>query len=255
MITVGTKLRNTVAIPIALSLIGWTALVWAVGNMSAPLVALTMPMDTAWSIAEGIAVWIMWSVMMMAMMLPSAIPMLSAHRRLAAQRDPQAPDGILWFLAGYLLVWTLFSLAATGLQWGFHRADVLSHMLRLESALVGGGILIAAGVFQLTPRKAACLQKCRMPAEFLLSDWRPGRIGAARMGLNHGKHCVVCCSGLMMLLFVGGVMSLANIVVLTAIVAIEKLAPKGREIAQLVGIVLVALGLWQILDASRSLWP
>ena len=254
MTTLPTKLRYTAAIPVALSLMAWALLVWSVANMSSPVVALMMPMNTSWSIQQGLAVWLMWSVMMVAMMLPSAIPVISAHRRLAAQRDPRTPDASLWFLSAYLLAWALFSVAAVVLQWGFQRADVLSHMLKLESGMIGGGILVAAGAFQLTPPKAACLHRCRTPAAFLLSNWRSGRSGAARMGLVHGQHCVVCCSGLMMLLFVGGVMSLTSIVVLTAIVAAEKLAPKGRDFAKLVGVVLVVWGLWQILAASGASW-
>jgi predicted metal-binding membrane protein len=247
-----TSLRNTVALPLVLCLMGWAILLWAIANMSAPWVALTMPMDTGWSSAEILAVWLMWAVMMMAMMLPSAIPMMAAHKRLAAQQDPGRPDASLWFLFSYLLAWLLFSAAATALQWGFQRAGVLSHMLRLQSALPSGVILILAGAYQLSPLKAACLHHCRTAKNFLLSHWRSGRWGAARMGLLHGWHCVLCCTGLMMLLFVGGVMSLSTIVILTGLVATEKLAPRGQEIAKLIGIALVAWGLWQILGAMQS---
>lgn len=249
------SVRNTVALLVALSLLGWVLLVWSAGNMSSPWVALTMPMDTDWSSTEVIAVWLMWTVMMMAMMIPSAIPMISAHKRLSTQRDPETRDASLWFLMAYLLAWALFSVAATALQWGFQRADILSHMLKLESVLTGGIILIAAGLFQLTRRKAACLQNCRTATTVLLAEWHSGRGGAARMGLTYGQHCVICCSGLMILLFVGGVMSLSTIAILTGLVALEKLAPKGREIAQLIGIALVALGLWQILGTVQSGLP
>ena len=240
---------NTVAIPLGLSLIGWALLFWSVANMSSPVVTLMMPMDTAWSLAEGGGDWLMWAVMMMAMMLPSALPMMAAHGRLANLRDPQTPDANLWFLLAYLLVWTLFSLAALGLQWGFQQADILSHMLKLETSVVSGGIVLVAGLFQLTPRKAACLQKCRTPADYLAKHWHPGRMGAARMGLEHGLHCVACCWALMMLLFVGGVMDLATIAALTAVVALEKLAPKGHLIAKLAGVALLVWGTLQLLGA------
>lgn len=237
-------MRSGVYALVALSLLGWGLILWSVANMSSPLIALTMPMSTQWSLAEVIAVWLMWSVMMGAMMLPSAIPMISVHRRIAAKQDPDTPHANLWFLAAYLLAWALFSIAATGLQWGFQRADVLSHMLMIQGDLIGGAILIAAGLFQLTPLKTTCLQKCRSPMGFLTTEWRAGSLGAFRMGLKHGKDCIVCCWGLMLVLFVGGVMNLATIAVISGIVAAEKLAPHGPLIARLGGALLIIWGLW-----------
>jgi len=185
-------------------------------------------------------------VMMGAMMLPSAIPMMVIHRRVAAKRDPETRHASRWFLMAYLLTWALFSIAATGLQWSFQRADVLSHMLRIHGQLTGGGILVAAGLFQMTPLKAMCLGKCRAPIGFLLTNWRAGRIGAFQMGLKHGQYCIGCCWALMMLLFVGGLMSLTTIAVLSGIVAIEKLTPRGEQISRLGGGLLIAWGLWLI---------
>jgi predicted metal-binding membrane protein len=119
-------------------------------------------------------------------------------------------------------------------------------MLKVQGALVGGGILVAAGIFQLTPIKSACLRKCRTPIGFLLTDWRAGRRGAFQMGLKHGYYCIGCCWPLMIVLFVGGVMSLMTITILSGIVALEKLAPRGEQIARLVGGLLIAWGLWLI---------
>ena len=239
-------MRNGVVTLCTLSVFGWVLIFWSVANMSSPFVALMMPMDAHWALSEIIAVWLMWAVMMGAMMLPSAIPMMLIHRRVSAKRDPEFPNSHRWFLAAYLLTWALFSVAASFLQWNFQRADVLSHMLRIQGALVGGGILVAAGAFQLTPLKATCLHKCRTPMGFLLTEWRVGRAGAFQMGLKHGQYCIGCCWALMMVLFVGGVMSLTTIAVLSGIVAIEKLAPRGETVSKLGGILLIAWGLWLI---------
>ena len=240
------EMRRGLAVLVGLSIGGWCLVLWSAANMSSPAVALMMPMSSRWALTEVIAVWFMWAVMMGAMMLPSAVPMIVVHRRVAAKRDPDTPSASRWFLTAYLLTWALFSMAAAALQWGFQSAHVLSHMLQVQGAWVAGGILIAAGLFQLTPLKSACLHKCRTPIGFLLTEWRPGRMGAFRMGFRHGQYCVGCCWALMMVLFVGGVMSLTTIAVLSGIVALEKLAPRGRQISKLGGGLLVAWGLWLI---------
>ncbi len=251
--SIGVAKRNGLVTLVGLSMIGWGLILWSVTNMSSPIVALMMPMSSHWATTEIIAVWLMWAVMMGAMMLPSAIPMLLIHQRFAAKRDPKTQNASRWFLTAYLLTWTLFSMAAAALQWAFQRADVLSHMLKIHGPLVGGGILVAAGVFQLTPLKAACLRKCRTPIGFFLTDWQPGRVGAFQMGLKHGKYCVGCCWAIMMVLFVGGVMSLTNIAVLSGMVAIEKLAPRGEEISRFGGVLLVVWGLWLISGTMGNL--
>ncbi len=242
----GADIRNGLATLIVLSIAGWGLIFWSAANMSSPLISLMMPMTSDWAVREVVAVWLMWAVMMGAMMLPSAIPMLVVHRRIAAKRYPETPHANRWFLAAYLLTWAVFSVAATTLQWSFQRADVLSHMLRLQGAVIGGGILVAAGVFQLTPLKATCLRKCRTPFGFLLSNWSAGRGGAFQMGLKHGYSCIGCCWALTMVLFVGGVMSLTTIAFLSGVVALEKLAPRGEQIARLGGGLLLAWGLWLI---------
>ncbi|MEQ9487422.1 MAG: DUF2182 domain-containing protein [Alphaproteobacteria bacterium] len=245
-------MRRGVAVLAVLSIAGWCLVLWSAANMSSPFVRLMMPMNSRWTVGEITAVWLMWSVMMGAMMLPSAVPMMVVHRRIAAKRDPGNRSASHWFLAAYLLVWALFSIAATALQWSFQRAEVLSHMVQVQGSLLGGGILVAAGLFQLTPLKAACLHKCRTPIGFLLTDWRAGRLGAFRMGLGHGGYCVGCCWALMMVLFVGGVMSLTTIAVLSMIVALEKLAPRGELISRAGGGLLVAWGLWLIVGGVRD---
>lgn len=238
-----TEQRNGALFLVGLAALGWILIFWSLANMSSPLVALTMPMDPTWALSEIIAVWLMWAVMMGAMMLPSAIPMLMVHRRVAAKKDPKTTDSHRWFLLGYLVGWVLFSAAAAAVQWGLQSAEVLSHMLRLRDPMTAGCILMAAGIFQFTPIKAACLNKCRTPIGFLLTEWRPRRAGAFRMGLKHGKYCIGCCWALMMILFVGGVMSLTTIAALSSLVLIEKLMPRGDIIAKLGGVLLFLWGL------------
>ena len=235
--------RNGLIFLVGLSLLGWVLILWSLANMSSPLVSLTMPLDTTWSLNEIIAVWLMWAVMMGAMMLPSAIPMLLVHRRVADQRDPMTAHADRWFLCGYLFGWSLYSAAAAAAQWGFQRADVLSHMLVLREPTLAGTVLIAAGLFQFTSIKSACLNKCRTPIGFVLTEWRSGRRGAFWMGLSHGKYCIGCCWALMAVLFVGGVMNLLSIAALSTIVLFEKLAPRGELVAKIGGAILILWGL------------
>lgn len=229
---------------VALSIFGWVLILWSVRNMGSPIVALMMPMDVGWRLKEVFVVWLMWSVMMGAMMLPSAIPMIMIHRRISAKRNPEAPNANRWFLLAYIVAWALFSAGASVLQWGFQRADILSPMLKLQGSLASGIILVAAGLFQFSSLKTACLHKCRTPMGFVLTDWRSGNLGAFHMGLKHGQYCIGCCWALMMVLFVGGAMSLTTIAVLSCIVAIEKLAPRGDMLAKIGGLALIAWGLW-----------
>lgn len=235
--------RRGVLFLLGLSALGWLLIFWSLANMSSPSVALTMPMDATWSLSEMVAVWLMWAVMMGAMMLPSAVPMLMVHRRIAARKDPTTANAHRWFLLGYLVDWALFSAAAAGAQWGFQSADVLSHMLVIRDPIFAGCILIAAGIFQFTSIKAACLSKCRTPIGFVLTEWRPGRVGAFRMGLKHGQYCIGCCWALMIVLFVGGVMSLATIAALSSLVLIEKLVPRGQMVAKVIGGFLILWGI------------
>lgn len=237
-----TEQRKAVMFLVGLAALGWVLILWSLANMSSPMVALTMPMDASWTSAEIVAVWLMWAVMMGAMMLPSAIPMLIVHRRVAARKDPAHRNANRWFLLGYLAGWVLFSAAAAALQWRFQTANVLSPMLVLREPLIAGVILMAAGLFQFTPVKSACLNKCRTPVGFLLTEWRPGNGGAFRMGLTHGKYCIGCCWALMLILFVGGVMSLTTIAALSTLVLMEKLMPRGDLIAKFGGTALIVWG-------------
>ena len=169
----------------------------------------------------------MWWVMMAAMMLPSAAPILLLFARINRKEKsagrPFIPTGI--FAAGYLVAWGAFSALATGLQWALERLGLLSPMMVTTSYWLGGAILLTAGVWQLTPIKGICLRHCRSPMGFLVQSWRPGRSGAFRMGLEHGSFCLGCCWFLMGLLFFGGIMNLFWIIGLAAFVLLEKTVP------------------------------
>ena len=218
----------------------------AMGEMAGPLL-------TAWSAADFLLMFLMWAVMMAAMMLPSAAPMLLAfaavNRRRRESGHPFVPTAI--FLGGYLLAWGGFSLAATLAQGGLHSAALLSPQMALAgvSPILGGILLLAAGLFQWTPLKQACLHHCRTPMGFLTADWREGRGGALRMGLRHGGYCLGCCWALMGLLFVLGVMNLLWIFALSALVLAEKALPGGRWLGRLAGVGLLAWGAALILAA------
>jgi predicted metal-binding membrane protein len=225
--------RWPVAALALMALAFWVPVVWSVAHMGHPVVQLMMPMSTAWTLPQAAAVLLMWAVMMGAMMLPSTLPMVLAYRRISASRGrPQ--DGLI-FVAGYLVVWCGFSLAATALQWGLQGLGLLTGMLVLKNVTVAGLVLIVAGLSQWTPLKARCLTTCRTPIGFFATEWRAGRLGAFRMGLRHGALCVGCCWSLMALLFVFGVMNLTAIGLLACVVAAEKLLPRGDLLARIAG--------------------
>jgi len=200
----------------------------------------------AWSPTRLALIVGMWWAMMIAMMSPSAAPTIllfaRVHRHAVAQGQipgRRAPTGA--FATGYLLTWLGFSVAAAALQWALQHIRLISDM-GSQSRWLSGGILIAAGLYQLSPLKQTCLAHCRAPAGFLSAHWRPAASGALRLGLRHGAHCVGCCWMLMALLFVGGVMNLAWIAALAVLVLAEKLFPAGRWIGLTCGAVLVGWG-------------
>jgi predicted metal-binding membrane protein len=186
----------------------------------------------------------MWAVMMVAMMVPTAVPMTLLYaavaRKAAAQHNPLAPTFV--FVAGYIAVWTIFSLVATFAQHALDQAALLSPMMSSNSAVFGAALLIAAGVYQLTPLKNACLRNCRAPAHFLSRNWRTGNLGAFRMGLTLGAYCVGCCWILMGLLFVGGVMNLLWIAAIAIFVLLEKTSPFGDVSGRFAGAAMILVG-------------
>lgn len=203
-------------------------------------------MAASWDIRYFLLIFLMWWVMMLGMMLPSAAPtiLLFAHA-VRSSSQAQAPIARTYaFAAGYLVAWTAFSLAATILQWLLAEAALISPMMEVASATLGAVILIAVGIYQWTPLKRICLTHCRSPLHWLSRRWRPGVAGAIRMGVSHGLYCVGCCWALMLLLFFGGVMNLMWIALIAAFVLLEKLAPQGVHAGRLGGALLLAAGLW-----------
>jgi len=195
--------------------------------------------------------FIMWWTMMLAMMLPSAAPAILTYgamrQRFAEKGASAAPVGI--FTLGYAAIWTGFSGAATALQFALHNLIPLTGMMAVTSAALGGVLLIAVGLYQMSPLKYACLRKCQSPLMFFARNWRKERFGAFRMGLSHGIYCLGCCWVLMGLLFYGGVMELAWIVGIALYVAVEKLIPAGNRLSRLAGILLVGWGFWTLYSA------
>jgi predicted metal-binding membrane protein len=189
------------------------------------------------------ALVLMWWLMMVAMMLPSAAPTILLYARVREQRAASGAVVQAWiFAAGYLAVWLLFSLAAAGMQ-----RLLAAPAMALEDRQFASTVLIAAGLYQLSPLKNACLKQCRSPAQFLMRHWRSGVLGAVRVGMLHGAYCLGCCWVLMALLFVGGVMNFAWIAALTLIVGVEKLMPGGIWFGRVAGAALVAWGLVRLL--------
>lgn len=227
-----------------LVLLAWLYLLHLASEMSDMAMA-DMPGMDPWGWVDVWALAVMWGVMMVAMMTPSAAPMVlmfaSIRRRRAAGGRPAVSTGI--FLLGYLVVWTGFSVAAALAQAGLHAAALLSPAMAATSPRLAGGLLVAAGVFQWTPLKRACLAACRSPLSFVMTSWREGRRGAFLMGLRHGLYCLGCCWALMALLFAAGVMNLLWVAAIAVGVLVEKVAPRGDLVGRLAGLVLIAGGM------------
>ncbi len=200
----------------------------------------------AWSGAEFAFIFLMWSVMMVAMMLPSATPIVLLYARVgrmaAVDGEPFAPTG--WFAAGYLLVWFGFAFAATSAQWGLERAALLTPMMESASNAVGGILLIMAGLYQWSPLKDTCLAQCQAPLLFIqrYGGFRRNVLGALEIGVRHGAYCVGCCWALMTLLFVGGVMNVLWIAAIAALVLVEKVVVGGRLVSRAAGAGLIIAG-------------
>jgi predicted metal-binding membrane protein len=242
----------------AITALSWLYMVPTARDMYGEMTgsAAWMMADT-WDAPYTFLIFLMWAVMMAGMMLPSATPTIMTFATVVRRRpEPEAPVArTLAFGAGYLVAWTAFSVAATALQWLLARTSLLSPMMESASAAMTGAILVLAGAYQWTPLKHACLDRCRSPLIYLVRAWRPGRMGALRMGMRHGLECIGCCWALMLLLFAAGVMSLVAIASITVFVLAEKVAPFGKHGAFVSGAVLVLLGLWVLVAAPVGSHP
>jgi predicted metal-binding membrane protein len=259
--------RDRAVVIVALGIItalAWADLIWLADDMWMGGMDMTgfrmipagqglmMPATAPWQPIEYPYMFAMWAVMMIGMMTPSVAPMILIYARVgrqaAAQGKPFAASG--WFAAGYLLAWTAFSLFATAAQWALERAALLTPMMESASNILGAIVLIAAGLYQWTPLKRACLSYCRSPLLFIQQrgGFRRDPAGALSLGFQHGLYCIGCCWALMALLFVGGVMNLFWIAALAILVLAEKAVPFGRVIARFAGLAFIAWGVWLLMQ-------
>jgi predicted metal-binding membrane protein len=212
-------------------------------------VGLMVPVHTPWSAIEFACVFVMWAVMMVGMMVPSAVPMILTYARVGRCTQVQGtPFGATaYFSIGYVLVWVAFSLFATLAQSALERAGLLNAAMASTSTVLGGLIFVAAGSYQWTRLKYLCLAQCQMPFAFLVrhGGFRRTALGALMLGFRHGAYCVGCCWMLMTLLFVGGVMNVLWIGLLALVILLEKVIPSAR-IASLGGLIFVAAGAWSL---------
>lgn len=215
-------------------------------------------MVESWSVGHALVMFFMWWIMMIAMMTPSASPMILLYGRAYRheQRQGKLPAGVVptfVFVLGYLLSWAAFSAVATGLQWGLERVGLIHQMMMWSiNPIFTAALLIAAGLYQLTPLKGACLEHCRSPAQYLAQHFQSGAAGALRLGWKHGAYCLGCCWFLMALLFAGGIMNLVWIAGLAIYILVEKVAPQGQLIARVAGALMVLVGLWVAAGTYRT---
>jgi predicted metal-binding membrane protein len=227
----------------AITALAWLYLIWMpmsptdLGGWAARLLSTVSP-DTA----EAVLMFMMWAVMMVAMMMPSAAPMIETYARIAHNRSSHPGYQVALFATGYVAIWTVYSALATVAQIALQRVGMVSGALT-ATPIVSALLLIAAAIYQVTPLKDACLTGCRTPIGFLMTHWREGPAGAFAMGLRHGTMCAGCCSILMLLLFVFGVMNLIWVAALSVFVILEKSLPGGRFIARASGVAMLAGGL------------
>ncbi len=229
--------------------IGWLYMfymAWVMNNMH--LIDMWMPPQSGtrvWTTWDLFMLFFMWLTMMLAMMTPTATPMVmmfaTVNRQKKLKRQPYTSTFI--FLAGYLVAWALFSMLASAIQWPLHERGLLNPMMNSNSYLLSGTILILAGIYQWTPMKDACLYQCRTPLGFLMAAWKDGRFGAFRMGLHHGLFCVGCCWALMAVLFAVGVMNMLWVMLITVFVLLEKILPYSPAFTRMItGTGLVVWG-------------
>lgn len=240
---------------LAVAALAWLYLLYLDGRMAriaghGAMPGMGMSMGRAWDAGEACFAFVMWVVMMTGMMAGSALPVMLLFAGAQVRRQGHgALPAVLMFGLGYALAWTGFSAIATLAQWTLHDAAMLSQAMAASSSWVGGAILCAAGAYQLTPFKRACLMHCRSPLGFLMAHWRDGRFGALQMGMRHGAYCLGCCWALMGVLFVVGIMNLVWVAALALLVLMEKAGPAGMLVARVAGATLIGAGIFLFVDA------
>jgi predicted metal-binding membrane protein len=227
---------------LALAAVAWILLVWQARHMDA-MMAMSPTMGM------GAALWLtIWEAMMVAIMFPTAAPMILMFAQIyAAKRQHQQPFVPTWvFVGAYLLVWTVMGVVAYAAAVGAERLAAQSMWIMENAGRIGGMVLLAAGLYQLSPLKRRCLAKCRSPFAFIMSSWRNGYGGALRMGLEHGSYCLGCCWLLFVILFPLGMLNVAALAAITAMIFAEKSLSLGHRISQLGAVILIVYGLLAI---------
>jgi predicted metal-binding membrane protein len=219
---------------------------WGMRHMDIGMEMVIMPAMQNWTAWDLILVFLMWAIMMVAMMVPTVSPAILLFSEINRRRDEQKSTFLVTgaFLLGYLTAWTGFSVLATLAQWGLLTVALISPMMESTSKALGAGLLLIAGLFQFSHLKSACLVHCRSPIGFFATEWRPGALGAFRMGLKHGGYCLGCCWALMGLLFVFGVMNLFWVAGLSAFVLLEKISPTTQLVSRLSGLLFIGWAAW-----------
>ncbi len=232
--------------------LSWTYLIymdWGMRHMDVGMQMIIMPAMQHWTAWDLVLVFLMWVIMMLAMMVPAASPVVLLFAEINRRRNEQQDTFVTTcgFLIGYLTAWTGFSVLATLAQWGLLTANLVSPMMESTSKALGAGLLLVAGLFQFSRLKYACLAHCRSPLGFLLTEWRHGSWGAFRMGLKHGGYCLGCCWALMGLLFAFGVMNLLWVAAISIFVLLEKITPATRWVSSFSGCLFIAWAAWVVL--------
>lgn len=241
----------TTATLLAVTLAAWGWLLYQQQQMATlPMDEMWMPpSDWQWSSYDFTVVFLMWAVMMAAMMLPSALPMIKSYARVCRQRQLHEASYSALFSLAYLFIWFAFSIVLTLLQWQFHSLKWLSPMMDNRNPVLAAAIFITAGLYQLTPMKHNCLTLCQSPMGFLLNHWRNGYRGAISMGAQHGLYCLGCCWAQMLIMFAVGVMNIHAMVLITLFIVLEKNLPqKPLQPGKISGYLLCFWGLALLLE-------
>ena len=204
------------------------------------------PSQGAWALTDFTLLFLMWSVMMIAMMTPSILPMLLLFTTLNSRNRENGKEtsSTMILLSGYLFSWVLFSLVITFPQYAMHKGGLLNPMMEPSHAYIGTIMLCLAGIYQFTPFKDACLTVCQSPLSFLMNNWKDGSLGTFIIGYKHGFYCVGCCWALMLTLFALGVMNIMWVMILTVFVLFEKLSYKNPILFRRVtGFVFISWGI------------
>jgi len=240
------SLPKGVVLLIIITLSAWGVMLYMQWQMaSLPITEMWIPPDLAeqWEISDFTTVYAMWAVMMAAMMLPTALPMIKVFSKTCQTKYSTDQPYTILFSFAYLLIWFLFSIILTLLQWQLHSHLLLTPMMENNNVVLAALIFITAGIYQFTAQKKACLHHCRSPLGFLLNFWQQGKYGAFKMGIIHGNKCLGCCWAQMLIMFAVGVMNVVAMALITLFILLEKIVPKNEKfISSIMGIILILSG-------------